>query len=85
LVSTVNVAFFAWPWSQRYFAKMRSPFPDFSASLPSGLKIRRPKSARRLDTRRRMPSEPTPQFRSQMRPIASAESGRGRSASSMTM
>jgi len=84
-VSTVNVGFLARPRSQRYFAKIRSPLPDFSASLPSGLKIRSPKSARAVGTSRRMPSEPTPQFRSQIRAIAFVESGARRSFSSMTM
>ena len=64
---------------------MRSPLPDFSASLPSGLKMRNPKSARELGTDNRIPSEPTPQFRSQMRSMAFGESGAFRSASSMTM
>src|SRR2546430_10802437 len=49
---------------------MRRPLPDFSASLPSGLRMRMPKSApAQAGTLRRMPSEPTPQLRSQMRAI----------------
>ena len=83
-VSTVNVGRFAWPWSQRYLAKMRRPLPDFSASLPSGLKMRRPKSARAVGTSRRIPSEPTPRFLSQIFWIARTESGARRSASFRT-
>ena len=79
LVSTVNVVDFAWPCSERYLAKIRSPLPDFSASLPSGLKMRRPKSALALGTRSRIPSEPTPRLRSQIRRIALADSPRGTS------
>ena len=85
-VSTLNVVRpRAWPWSHRYLAKMRRPLPDFSASLPSGLKMRSPKSARVDGTFSKMPSEPTPQLRSQTRSMARVSSGRGRSASSMTM
>ena len=83
-MSTVKVGVFAWPWSQRYLAKMRRPLPDFSASLPSGLKIRTPKSARPVGTISRMPSPPTPQFRSQIRWMAFGESGVFRSACAMT-
>src|SRR5437016_1347278 len=85
-VSTLNVVRpRACPWSHRYLAKMRRPLPDFSASLPSGLKMRSPKSARVDGTFSKMPSEPTPQLRSQTRSMARVSSGRGRSASSMTM
>jgi hypothetical protein len=85
-VSTVKVARpRAWPRSQRYFAKIRRPLPDFSASLPSGLKMRKPKSARDDGTRRRMPSEPTPQLRSQMRTMARSLSGPRSADSSITM
>src|SRR2546425_1107553 len=84
LVSTVNVACLACPWSQRYLAKMRSPFPDFSASLPSGLKIRRPKSARVAGTNNKIPSEPTPRLRSQIVAMARELRGPGRSRWSMT-
>ena len=83
-VSTVNRSCIAWPWSQRYLAKMRRPLPDFSASLPSGLKIRSPKSARDDGTSSRMPSEPTPQLRSQILTIASVDSGAVRWRSSIT-
>ena len=51
------------PRSQRYFAKIRRPLPDFSASLPSGLKMRSPTSAAPEAVRSRIPSEPTPQLR----------------------
>ena len=85
LVSTVKVAALACPWSQRNFAKILRPLPDFSASLPSGLKIRSPKSARVVGTRSRIPSEPTPRLRSQILTIARAERGPGRSSSLITM
>ena len=66
-VSTVNdvrrVRFVAC----RKRAKIRSPLPDFSASLPSGLKMRRPKSARRAGTSTSTPSAPTPVWRSHSR------------------
>ena len=53
---------------------MRSPLPLFSASLPSGLKMRSPKSAASLGTRARMPSDPTPVCRSQISRTASGVS-----------
>jgi hypothetical protein len=65
-------------------AKIRNPLPDFSASLPSGLKMRRPKSARALGTSSRMPSLPTPQLRSQILRMASTDSGRESSCSTIT-
>jgi hypothetical protein len=53
---------------------MRRPLPLFSASLPSGLKMRTPKSADDEGTRARMPSDPTPLCRSQMSRTASGVS-----------
>ena len=72
------------PRSQRYFAKIRRPFPDFSASLPSGLKMRSPTSATPDVVRSRIPSEPTPQLRWQIHRTAGGPSGKSRSRSSMT-
>ncbi len=65
---------------------MRRPLPDFSASLPSGFRMRSPKSPpAQAGTRSRMPSEPTPQLRSQMRITWPGVSGDGRSAPLITM
>ena len=65
---------------------MRRPLPDFSASLPSGFRMRSPKSApSHAGTRSRIPSEPAPQLRSQIRSIWRVPSGPGRSASLITM
>jgi len=81
----VKVGFFARPRSQRYFAKIRRPLPDFSASLPSGLKIRTPASARGLGTCTRTPSPPMPRWRSQSRRAPSGSSTPpGRSAARTT-
>ena len=45
---------------EKYLANIRRPFPLFSASLPSGLRIRRPKSAfSEFKGPTRMPSEPS--------------------------
>jgi len=63
---------------------MRRPLPLFSASLPSGLKMRTPKSARRDGTRARIPSDPTPVWRSQMARTAATVSLKERSFGSTT-
>ena len=76
--------FWSPPRSQRYFAKIRRPLPDFSASLPSGLKMRSPTSATPEAVRRRIPSEPTPQLRWQIQRTAAGPSGKSMSRSSMT-
>ena len=63
-VSTVKVGFLTRPWSQRKREKMRRPLPDFSASEPSGLKMRRPNwLCCDGSGPQRMPSEPTPKLR----------------------
>jgi hypothetical protein len=85
-VSMVKLSRLARPWSRSHLEKMRRPLPDFSASLPSGLKMRRPKSAPVVGgTSSRMPSEPMPQLRSQISAICAGVSGAVRSLPSMTM
>jgi hypothetical protein len=44
----------------------RTPLPLFSASLPSGLRMRTPKSGALPVNTTRIPSDPTPRLRSQM-------------------
>ncbi len=64
---------------------MRNPLPLFSASLPSGLKMRRPNSARCEGASARMPSEPTPRWRSQMSRTAAGVRGKVSERGSRTM
>ena len=48
------------PLTAKYFEKIRKPFPLFSASLPSGLKIRSSNSLLLMIGPYNIPSEPTP-------------------------
>jgi hypothetical protein len=85
-VSTVNAGpTLTRPISSKYAAKMRMPLPLFSASLPSGLKMRSPKSAAALPTPARIPSDPTPVLRSQNRRTAGGVRSNGSASISSAM
>ncbi len=73
------------PRWRRYMIASRAPFPDSSASDPSGLKIRRSatNSGSAGGESRRIPSAPTPVCGSQIRLIRPGVRANGRSPSSM--
>ena len=79
-VCTTNRGDATRPVSYSHLAKMRRPLPLFSASDPSGLKMRTPRSPSSSIN----PSEPTPTCRSHNRRTRSGVTTNGSSAGSAT-
>ena len=84
LVRIVNSSASVQPDRRRYMTASRAPFPESSASEPSGLKIRSSAtySGSSTGASSRIPSEPTPKCGSQIRLIRAGVSSQGSAAAS---